>query len=352
MTEHSLGRRTAIAALTVVLTALLLFVLITKPYKTVGDTFTAEFGTAGQGLGTTSPVKVRGMHIGRVSSIDLLPNGRARITMTMNPGVRVPDTATASLEPESVFGPKFINLLPGDHEKGGPYLKAGTAIGKTSDPRDLNDLLSDANKALAALDPTELAIIVDALAGGLAGQGTTLRETLESVEVIVGVAHDNRHNAEVFLADLARLARIQGAGDDIATIVAGTNAVIATASQGDGRLRAFADALSDISGLTAHGFAAHGGDLREGFHSAERAVGVIDAQLGRLGPGLRTIVNLLPVYRAVSWPSAPGDHRLLAVKVLIPANPCAIIIGVCPSDATGKTAQKPGKGKNSKKGAR
>ncbi|MDX6741351.1 MlaD family protein [Actinocorallia sp. A-T 12471] len=348
MTEHSLARRAAISAVTVVATALLLFVLITKPYESEGDKFTAEFGSAGQGLGTTSPVKVRGMHVGRVSAIELLPNGRARVTMTMHPGVRVPDTATASLEPESVFGPKFINLLPGEHEVGGPYLAAGTAIGKTSDPRDLNDLLADANQTLAALDPAEMAIIVDALASGLAGQGQNLRETIDSVGVIVGVAHDNRRNAELFLADLARLARIGGAGEDIAAIVAGTNAVIETAAQGDGRLRAFADALSGISGLTAHGLSSHGGDLRDGFHSAERAAGVIDAQLGRLGPGLRTIVNLLPVYKAVAWPKAPGDRRMLAVKVLIPANPCAIILGVCPSDATGKNA-KPGKktGKNS-----
>ncbi|GAB2837164.1 hypothetical protein GCM10022221_40600 [Actinocorallia aurea] len=350
MTEHSLGRRTAIAAVTVLVTALLLYLLIAKPYKAEGDEFTAEFGTAGQGLGTTSPVKVRGMHIGRVSEIELLPNGRARITMTMNPGVRVPDTATASLEPESVFGPKFINLLPGEHEKGGPYLKAGTAIAKTSDPRDLNDLLADANKALAALDPADLAIIVDALANGLAGQGPDLRETLESVEALVEVAHDNRKNAETFVGDLARLSRIRGASDDIATIVAGTNAVIETASQGDGRLRSFAESLAGVSGLAAHGLKSHGGDLREGFHSAERAAGVIDAQLGRLGPGLRTIVNLLPVYRALGWPEAPGGKRMLAVKVYIPANPCAIIIGVCPSDATGKSAEKPGK--TTKKGAR
>ncbi|MCD0449525.1 MCE family protein [Actinocorallia sp. API 0066] len=362
MTEPSLARRTAVAAATVLLTALLLFVLITKPFAAKGPEFTAEFGTAGQGLGTTSPVKVRGMHVGRVSAIELLPTGKARITLTLNKGVRVPDTAVASLEPESVFGPKFINLLPGEHENGGPYLPAGSVITRTSDPRDLNDLLADANTALAALDPTELAIIVDALASGLGGQGQQLRETLESVTTIVGVAHDNRRNAEAFLADLGRLARINGAGQDIATIVAGTNAVIATAAQGDGRLRSFADNLSGVAALSAHGIGSHGGDLAAGFRSAERAIGVIDAQLGRFGPGLRTMVNLLPVYKSVAWPKAPGDRRMLAVKILIPANPCAIILGVCPSTATGKTAQKPGAGgtkntkdtkdKNAEKGAR
>ncbi len=331
MKELSLRRRTVISLATVLVVALVLYAMIFKPFKGEGPKFTAEFSGAGQGLSTSSPVKVRGMRTGRVSEIELLPAGRARITMTMDRGVRVPDTATASLEPESVFGPKFINLLPGDHETSGPYLKAGSKIENTSDLRDLNDLLTDADAALAALDPADLAVVVHALAEGLGGQGQNLRETIDSVEALVEVAHGNRRNAEIFLDDLARLASIKGAGADIASIVADANAVIDTAAKGNGRLRAFAVNLSGVSSLTAHGFRTHGGDLREGFHSAERAAGVIYAQLGLLGPALRTVDELLPFYKRLIWPTAPGGRRALAIKALIPADPCALLLGVCPS---------------------
>ncbi len=336
MREPSLRRRTTIAAATVLITALVLYVLIFKPFRGEGALFTAEFAQAGQGLGTTSPVKVRGMQVGRVHRIELLPDGRARITLRMNDGVRVPDTATASLEPESVFGPKFINLLPGDHETSGPYLRPGAQITRVSNPRDLNDLLADANAALAALDPKDISIVVHTLAEGLGGQGQNLRETIDSVQTLIDVAHEHRGDARAFLHDLARLASIRGAGADIASIVADTNAVIDTAAQGDGRLRSFAVGVSDVSSLMAHGFRSHGGDLRQGFHSAERAVGVIDAQLGMVGPALRTINNLLPVYKQVSWPAAPDGRHLLAVKVLLPADPCALLLGVCPSPQTTK----------------
>ncbi|WP_106400428.1 MlaD family protein [Actinocorallia populi] len=336
MKERSLRTRATIALVTVLVTSLVLYILIFKPFKSEGPRFTAMFGQAGQGLSTASPVKVRGMHVGRISEIELLPNGRARITMTMDEGVRVPDTATASLEPESVFGPKFINLLLGAHETSGPFLKPGSQIAKTSDPRDLNDLLADANTTLAALDPADISVVIHTLAEGLGGQGQNLRETLDSAETIIEVAHENRGNAKAFLDDLARLASIQGAGQDIASIVADTNAVIDTAANGDGRLRDFAANVSGISSLVAHGFRSHGGDLRAGFRSSERAVGVIHAQLGLLGPALRTGNNLLPVYKQVSWPTAPGGRRMLAIKVLLPANPCAIVLGVCPSPTTEK----------------
>jgi phospholipid/cholesterol/gamma-HCH transport system substrate-binding protein len=334
--EISLRTRLVIALATVLVTALVLYTLIFKPFAGEGPKFTAVFDQAGQGLGTSSPVKVRGMHIGKVSGIELLENGKARVTMTMNEGVKIPDTATASLEPESVFGPKFINLLPGEHETSGPYLRPGSQIAKVSNPRDLNDLLADANATLAALDPTEISVVVHTLAEALGGQGQVLRETIDDVEVLVKVAHDNRGNAEAFLGDLARLARIRGAGEDIASIVADTNAVIDTAAKGDGRLRGFALGVSGVSAPIAHGLDKHHGNLRAGFHSGERAVDVIHSQLGLFGPSFRTGINLLPTYKAISWPTAPHDRHMLAVKVILPANPCALILGVCPSPTAKK----------------
>ncbi|GAA3195340.1 MlaD family protein [Actinocorallia longicatena] len=328
-TELSLGTRFAIAVATIVLTSATLYVLITKPYESKGMTLTAEFGQAGQGLGKSSPVKIRGMQVGRVNEIDLLPNGRALITMSISDGHKIADTVVASLEPASVFGPKFINLIPGEHEATGPYVKAGTRLEKTTDPRDLNDLLNDANATLAQLDPKDLAVIVHTLSEGLDGEGGDIRELIDNVNKIVDVAHVNRKNAEVFLRDLARLARIQGAGDDIGSIVSGANAVIDTAASGNGRLRGFADGVNGVSGIVAGGFDHHGDGLKQGFRSGERAVAVIAAQLGLVGTSIPTIIDLLPTYKAVGWPSGgdPG-HRLLAVKVLIPSNPCHILLGL------------------------
>lgn len=340
--ERPLQSRLVIAIATVVIGSIILYVLIAKPFKAEGTKLTAEFGQAGQGLGTTSPVKIRGMQIGRVSEIELLPNGRARITMTLTEDQKVPVDAVASLEPASVFGPKFINLIPGATEASGPFLASGQEIKKTSDPRDLNDLLADASISLGALDPKEVSIIVDSLGQGLGGQGDRLRQTVDQVNEIVRVAHKHRKNAELFLDDLARLASVQGAGEDIAALVTQTNAVIDTAANGDGRLRGFADGVSGVSGLTAHGFNKHGStNLRAAFHTGENAISVIGAQLGLTGDAVRTILRLLPIYKQVAWaPTGDPNKKMLGTMVMLPANPCHILLGVCPSGASPKKGGK------------
>ncbi|GAB3656478.1 hypothetical protein GCM10027589_16080 [Actinocorallia lasiicapitis] len=328
-TDLSLSTRFVIAVVTVAVVATSLYVLITKPFAAQGMPLTAEFGQAGQGLDKTSPIKIRGMQVGRVASVELLPDGRARITMRISDGHRIPDTVIASLEPASVFGPKFINLIPGEHEATGPYLKPGARIEDTTDPRDLNDLLIDANATLAQLDPRDVAIIVDTLAQSLQGEGKDVRATIDDINTIVGVAHENRKNAEKFLHDLARLARIQGAGDDIGAILNGTNTVIATAAQGQGRLRGFANGVNGVSGIIGGGFDHHGEGLKQGFRSGERAIDVVSAQLGLAGPSVRAIVDLLPLYKQVGWaPTANKDKKMLAVKVIIPLNPCDILLGI------------------------
>ena len=48
--------------------------------------------------------------------------------MDVQPGVRLPSSTVAAVEPASVFGPKFVDLRPGAGEATGPYLAAGAVI--------------------------------------------------------------------------------------------------------------------------------------------------------------------------------------------------------------------------------
>lgn len=333
--DLSLRRRFIVAVATIVTVSLLLYVLITKPFADQGVKLFAIFGEAGQGLGTTSPVKVRGMEVGRVAKVELQPDGRARLTLRILDGFKVPDTVEASLEPASVFGPKFVNLIMGDHEATGPYLTAGTTIAKTDDPLDLNDLLNSVNATLGAIDARDIAIIITTLGDGFGGQGPQMREMVDDIKTIVDVADEHRADARKFLHNLAVLAQNRGVGDDIGAIVADTNAVIDTAANGNGRLDGFAKGVIDLSSLVAHGFEKHGDDLGAGFRSAENAVGLLDDQLGIVGPAIRTILQLLPIYKQVGgFPSGVKGKNMLGVDVLIPLNPCDILLGICKPGAT------------------
>ncbi|HEX2313405.1 MAG TPA: MlaD family protein [Thermomonospora sp.] len=333
MTDETmpLPRRLAVTAATLVVTALVLYTLIAEPFAERGVRLTAEFGRAGQGLGRNAPVKVRGVDVGRVSRVELAPTGRVRVTLELRPGTRVPDTATAAVEPASIFGPKFVNLVPGAHERNGPFLASGAAITRTSDPRDLADLLGDADRTLAAIDPDEVATIMTTLARGLDGQGARLRATIDQTGVLLDVAHDHRADARRFLADGADLAgALAGSGDALVGITADANTLISTtAAGGEGRLGAFADRVSELSGLIGHGFGRRGGQLGEGFRSGERAVAILYRQLGLTGDAVRTGNRLLPLYNDLATQRGPGGKHYLAVHGWLASNPCELIVGLC-----------------------
>lgn len=158
-------------------------------YELVGD-----FSSASQGLFTdgTTEVRMRGVPIGSVRGVELLEDGRARVTLSIRDSARVPADVRASLEPVSVFGPRFVDLRPGGAEADGPFLADGDRIGETRTGVGLADVLEEAGTVLAAVDPADLMAIVEAVGTGVAGQGERIGETIEDGARLVEVAHARR----------------------------------------------------------------------------------------------------------------------------------------------------------------
>ncbi|QFG22340.1 MlaD family protein [Actinomadura sp. WMMB 499] len=331
--EIPLRRALLISVLTLVLTALGVGLLVARPFQAEGLRLTAVFGQAGQGLGDGAPVKVRGVTVGSIERMELTGDGRARLTLRLDPGVRVPESVSASIEPLSAFGPKFVELTPGAGERNGPFLASGATIERTSAAEDLSDLLAQADATLSAIDPTEVATVVDAVAQGLNGQGVRLGETIDQVSVLTDVAHRRRVEARRFLADAAGLTgtlAASGSGADLVAINGDANTLIEeTAAGGTGRLGAFADELSELSGFVSHGFDKRGGQLGEAFRSGERAAAVIYAQLGLVGDGVRTGGRLLPLYGELTSLAGPEGKNYIRTQGLLPTDPCRLIVGVC-----------------------
>ena len=88
-------------------------------YKLVGT-----FSAAGQGLLPGSDVKVRGVNIGAVRSIEL-KDGKAEVTLRIKDGEQVPKAAIARVRAKTLFGEKFIDIdLSEADEAKGPFFAA------------------------------------------------------------------------------------------------------------------------------------------------------------------------------------------------------------------------------------
>lgn len=103
-----------------------------------GYQVTALFSNAaGVGLGTD--VRVAGMNIGRVTGSALDPESwQAKLTLSLNPGVKLPADSSAVITSEGIMGGSYIAMVPG----GDPMpLKNGDVIIDTQSSIDLMGMI-------------------------------------------------------------------------------------------------------------------------------------------------------------------------------------------------------------------
>jgi phospholipid/cholesterol/gamma-HCH transport system substrate-binding protein len=106
------------------------------------------------GVGVGTPVYVSGIPVGRIEAMSLNANFQARITMTIDEGVRLPADTAASIHTDGLFGSKFVALEPGGDER---ILQDGGVIAYTQDSvvvTELLDLIIAEGKAQRAGDQT------------------------------------------------------------------------------------------------------------------------------------------------------------------------------------------------------
>lgn len=163
------------------------------------------FAAAGQGLLSGSDVKIRGVNVGEVKDIRLVDN-RAVITMRIEHGTKVPETVQAVIRPKTLFGEKFVDLLPGEDEGTGPYLGDGDVIEDTLGGFELERVLTDAYPVLEAVDPAELAVVLDELATAGKGLGENINRSIVNGATLAELGAANDAEFRQFTADLALLA--------------------------------------------------------------------------------------------------------------------------------------------------
>lgn len=108
----------------------------------LADTFTlkAEVSTA-DGISTEAPVKYAGIEIGRVSDVELMPDGRIALTLKIREKHHelVRADSTAKLNRLAILGDVTINITRGDPQQ--PPIEDGTVI-RVEETSSLDELLS------------------------------------------------------------------------------------------------------------------------------------------------------------------------------------------------------------------
>ncbi len=90
------------------------------------------------GLTQGDDVRMGGIKIGEISSMNLGEQYTAIVTMRITTAVKIPIDTSAAIHTDGLFGSKFIELEPGGDEE---YLKDGDSVDLTQDSMVIQDLM-------------------------------------------------------------------------------------------------------------------------------------------------------------------------------------------------------------------
>lgn len=203
----------------------------------------------GFGLDAASAVKIRGIGVGRVERVELQDDGTVALTLAIRDGIAIPADAAASVEPVSVFGPKFVDIRPGGSETAGPFLADGDALGAIVEPSELTETLDAVSQVLDVVDPEDLAVLLAELARGVDGLGPELGATIDSSADVVGRLARVRPQLEALLRDTdAVVQALAEHAEDVVSIADDSRPLLDLVAANEDPL---ADLLRSTSGLTA-----------------------------------------------------------------------------------------------------
>lgn len=194
-------------------------------YALFGQKFTSfdkvsmTTGTVGLQLPSRADVKVRGVIVGQVLSMES-KGENAELELGIDPDKigSIPGNVTGSILPKTLFGEKYVQLeIPG--ESASTSLKAGDRITQTKMPIELEKVLNDLYPLLTTLQPAELNYTLNAIATALEGRGEKLGNGITTLN-----GYLRRMNPELpaLMEDLRLLDNVSGLYADVVPELAAT----------------------------------------------------------------------------------------------------------------------------------
>jgi phospholipid/cholesterol/gamma-HCH transport system substrate-binding protein len=145
-----------------------------------GTSVTVVFDDSGA-LQPRGSVQTADVRIGRIGSIHLTKDFKARVTLHINAGRRVPRNVAAILRTTSLLGEKFVELRAlGDPDKG-PFLQDGDVITNVQEAPELEFVAEEAINVLGQVTAGDVATLIDTGASSFSGRKEDIRTIIDSL---------------------------------------------------------------------------------------------------------------------------------------------------------------------------
>jgi virulence factor Mce-like protein len=164
---------------------------------------------AGLVMNPDAKVKMHGVQVGKVASIEARPNGQAVLHLAMYPSEMhlIPANVLVDLTSPTVFGAKFVELVP-PAEPSVQSLHAGQVLDSQHVTVEVNTVFKHLTEVLGTLDPAKLNETLGAIGQALSGRGQKIGQAFSDLDsflvkfqpTLPALSHDIAVSAEVFNA--------------------------------------------------------------------------------------------------------------------------------------------------------
>ncbi|GJN95975.1 virulence factor [Mycobacterium marinum] len=141
---------------------------------------------AGLVMNPDAKVKMRGVEVGKVAAIDVRSNGDAVLHLAMDPSqIRlIPSNVLVDIASTSVFGAKFVELVPPEQPSSESLQPHQVLEGKHVTV-EVNTVFQQLTSLLSAIDPAKLNETLGAIASAVNGRGHKIGQMLSDLDAFL-----------------------------------------------------------------------------------------------------------------------------------------------------------------------
>jgi len=191
--------------------------------KTVPVTVISD--RAGLVMNPEAKVKLNGAQVGKVASIDSLPDGTAALHLAIDPSMVdvIPANVGADITSSTVFGSKFVELVPPADPSAQP-LRADQVIKGNHVTVEINTVFQQLVSVLSQIQPAKLNQTLGAIAKGFNGRGDKFGQSLVDLDAALATLNPslNTLNHEIAIAPTVFGAYSDAAPDLLKTVTNAT----------------------------------------------------------------------------------------------------------------------------------
>lgn len=138
---------------------------------------------AGLVMNPDAKVKMRGVQVGKVASIESLPDGQAALHLAMDPSQLhfIPANVLVDITSSTVFGAKFVQLVA-PAEPSAQRLRPGQTLEGQHVMVEINTVFQQLTTVLDKIDPAKLNETLGALAKAFSGRGAQFGQSLSDLD--------------------------------------------------------------------------------------------------------------------------------------------------------------------------